>query len=409
MKTLNINGFTILYEYKPTDIVTIRYIVNAGSSSEKSHEEFGCAHYLEHMFFKGTLYKNYKEINRLTSELGDINAYTGTERTVFHIKTLSEDFINSASILNEMFFYPLMDKSEFDKEKTVILEEYQSNIDDPIRFFGTMLNEGFWGTSFGHKTVGNKNSILNMSIDTLNNFRKKYYIVDNMAIAVVGNVKESLVVDTFSKLLDNVSTDHYIKLNSDKIEYGEVDLSEFHFNHKSKQSVIGFTTKGLSSIEHKDINFAGSVFSQGVGGGMHSLLFDRIREELGLCYSVGMGISTFKDVGAISIYCMLDENNINLAKDEIFKIIENVKNNGLDTQLLNISKKQLLFDTACESESSDDYASLVADTYFLNGCKCLSYQDKFDSLKKITNEDIINFANKYYEEGKIKFTTMRNG
>jgi predicted Zn-dependent peptidase len=406
MKILNINGFTLLYEKKPTDITTIRYIVNAGSTSEKSHKEFGSAHFLEHMFFKGTEYHNYKEINRITSELGNINAYTSMERTVFYIKTLSESFKESATILSEMFFHPLMDESEFKKEKTVILEEYQSGIDNPFRFFYGMMNEGFWGTSFGHKIVGNKNSILEMSIDTLNNFRKNNYVIDNVVIAVVGNVEESIVVDTFSLLLDNVPSNHYCKLNSSKIEYNEVDLNELGFNHKSKQSIIGLTVKSISSIEHKSINFCGSVFAQGIGGGMHSMLFDRIREELGLCYNVGTLANTYKDVGELTIYCMLDENNIKLAKEEILGVVKKVREEGFDEQLLNISKKGLLFETACESENSEDYAALVADTYFLNNCKCLSYQDKFESLKKVTNEDIKNFANKYFSEDKMKFVCM---
>jgi len=406
MKILNINGFIILYEKKSTNITTIRYIVNAGSTSEKYHNEFGCAHFLEHMFFKGTEYHNYKDINRITSKLGNINAYTSMERTVFHIDTLYEDFNSAASILSEMFFHPLMDEQEFNKEKTVILEEYQSGIDNPFRFFYGMMNESFWGTAFGHKVVGNKNSIKNMSIDILNNFRKQNYVVDNVVISVVGNIEENEVINTFSKILENVPSDNYTKLNSSKFEYSLVDLSNLSFNHKSKQAIIGLTVKGISSIEHNSMNFCGSVFAQGMGGGMHSLLFDRIREELGLCYSIGTWANTYKDVGELTIYCMLDENNIQLAKDEILKVINKVRENGFDSELLDISKKGLLFDVATESETSSEYASLVADTYFLNGCKYLSYEDKFNSLKNITNKDIKEFANNYFLEDKIKFISM---
>jgi len=269
-----------------------------------------------------------------------------------------------------------------------------------------MLYEGFWGTSFGHKVVGNKNSILNMSIDTLNSFRSNNYVVDNIAIAVVGNIEESEVVNVFSSILENVPSNHYSKLNSSKIEYSEVDLTELGFNHESKQAIIGFTVKGLSSLEQKESNFCNSVFSQGVGGGMHSMLFDRVREELGLCYSVGAWSTAYKDVGDMTIYCMLDKDNINLAKTEIFDILDNVRKNGFDNELLDISKKCLSFNTACESETSSDYAGMVADNYFLNGCECPSYEDRFNSIKKITNEDIIEFSNKYFSEDKIKFVHM---
>lgn len=406
MKILNVNGFNILYEKKATNITSVRYIVNVGSTSEKLKKEFGCAHFLEHMFFKGTEYHNYKDINRITSKIGDINAYTSMERTVFYINTLNEDFNIAASILTEMIFHPLMDESEFNKEKTVILEEYQSGIDNSFRFFYNMMNESFWGTSFGHKIVGNKNSISNMSIETLKSFRERNYLVDNIAIAVVGNIEENNVINIFSKLLEKVPSIHYSKLNSSKFQYSDVDLSTLEFNHKSKQSIIGLTVKGLNSIEHSDVNFCGSVFAEGVGGGMHSLLFDRIREELGLCYTVGIHVNTYKDVGDFTIFCLLDENNIKLAKEEILNVLKKVRENGFDKELLEISKKSLLFSIASESESSSDYAALVADDYFLYGCNFLSFEDKFNNLKKITNEDVISFANNYFTEDKIKFTCM---
>lgn len=406
MKILNVNGFNILYEKKATNIATVRYIVNVGSTSEKLKKEFGCAHFLEHMFFKGTEHHSYKDINRITSKIGDINAYTSMERTVFHINTLTEDFNTAASILTEMIFYPLMDEAEFNKEKTVILEEYQSGVDDSFRFFYNIMNESFWGTSFGHKVVGNKNSISNMSIETLKKFREENYLVDNIAIAVVGNIEENDVINTFSKLLEKVPSIHYSKLNSSKFQYSDVDLSDLAFNHKSKQSIIGLTTKGLSSVEHCDINFCGSVFAEGIGGGMHSLLFDRVREELGLCYTVGMFMNTYKDVGDFTIYCLLDESNIKLAKEEILNILRKVRENGFDKELLEISKKGILFSIASDSENSSDYAALIADNYFSYGCKCLSFEDQFNNLKKITNEDIIKFANNYFSEDKIKFTCM---
>jgi predicted Zn-dependent peptidase len=405
MEIININGFTLLYEKKTTDIVNIRYIVNAGSSSEIDNKEFGAAHYLEHMLFKGTKFHTYKETNKIADNLGDINAFTSREITVFHLTSLREDFNKAAELLSEMFFFPLINEDEFNREKTVIIEEYQSGIDKPSNFFYNMLFESFWGTAFSHKTVGNKNSIQNMTIDTLHNFIKNYYVIDNFVISVVGNIEKNEVIDKFSQILKSAPSSYYNKPIINNINYDSINYNEFRFYHSSKQSAMALMFKGLSSIDNINNNFVGDVFCKGLGQGMSSLLFDRIREELGLCYGISSWLQCYRNCGDLVITSFLDENNIELARDEIFKIIENVKKNGFDQEQLVSLKKNMLFDIARESETSSDYASMIADDYFINNCKIVSYEDKFNALKTITNEDIINFANKYFN-GNAKFVCM---
>lgn len=409
MKVLNVNGFTILHERIPSSkILNIRCVVNAGSSSEK-REEFGVAHYLEHMFFKGTLKKNYKEVNRIVSEIGDTNAYTSRERTVFYISTLTSNFKKAADILTEMVFEPAFPPEEFEKERTVILEEYQSSIDNPNRYFAGISGESFWGTPRGHKVLGNKNTLLNMKLDDLKSFRERFYVIDNLFFVVVGNVSEEEVSNIFGELLANVPSIYYGKKDKSIIDYGDVDCSEFSFNHKSQQSIISIMSKTYGASEDYDTNFVQKVFATGMGSGMHSLLFDRIREELGLCYSIGMSPETYADVGSIYTCCMLDQKNIPLAKEEIFNIYKKVREEGFDLKLLEISKKNLLFGIAGEMEKGEDFAYLFMDNYFRNGCKVYNFEDMQSKIESITNDDIIRFANEYLGEDKCKFISMTQG
>lgn len=405
MKKMNVNGFTVLYERIPSNILNIRCIVNVGSTSETKNN-FGIAHYLEHMFFKGTLKKDYKEVNRITSELGDANAYTSRERTVFHISTLTADFKKAASILVEMLFEPAFPPEEFEKEKTVILEEYQSNLDSPNRYFFSMAGEAFLGTPRGHKVVGNKNSILNMQLKDLKEFRENHYVIDNLAFAIAGNISEEEVLSVFNELLADIPSIYYGKLNRSPIEYGDVDYSEFAFNHKSKQAIIALMSKGLNAKQDYETNHIQSVFTVGIGGGMHSLMFDRIREELGLCYSVGMYPDINKDYGCLTTYCLLDKNNIDTAKMEMLKIYDKVKTEGFDPKLLEISKKNILFSIAEEMESSNGYGYMFMDDYFSNDNITSSFDDMKSKIDTISNDDIIKFANEVLNDDNCKFVKM---
>src|SRR4030042_1127115 len=405
MGILNINGFTVLHYKKPTNIINVRVVVNVGAIAEEKNE-YGVAHYLEHMFFKGTSKHNYKEINRITAELGDINAFTGRDMTVFHITSLKSDFKQAAGILSEMFFDLVFNDDEFKIEKGVITEEYQASMDNPPSYFWNMLTEGFWGSQRGHKILGNRNTISNMTIDNLKNFRERHYKVDNIVFTVVGNIEEAEVSSVFNELLQSVPSSHYEKLNSSMIEQDIVDYTDFIFKHKAKQAVMGFMGKGLSTTEQYDNNYCINVMKVGIGGGMHSLLFDRIREELGLCYSVGASIDSFIDTGHIIIYCLLDDKNIERAKDEILLILNKVKKEGFDDDLLRISKKNLLFDLADDFDDARGYSHLMFDNYFKNGCKLIDFNEREKRINSVTNDDIIKLANEIFKDGQLKFAQM---
>lgn len=118
MKLFNVNGFEVAHEdFGFGDIVNARIIVHAGASRELDERICGVAHYLEHMFFKGTVNRGYKEINKITSELGNSNAYTGRNRTVYYLSFLEQDMDRALGILIEMLFEPAFPAEEFEKRE----------------------------------------------------------------------------------------------------------------------------------------------------------------------------------------------------------------------------------------------------------------------------------------------------
>ena len=125
MKLLEAAGFKVLHEKRSDSLATIRAIVNAGSTSEAEEKDYGVAHFLEHMFFKGTTKQGYKELNKKLTRLGSHNAYTSRDRTVYHMMFLPQKFSTAVDLLTEMIFEAVCDPEEFEKERGVILEEVQ--------------------------------------------------------------------------------------------------------------------------------------------------------------------------------------------------------------------------------------------------------------------------------------------
>lgn len=407
----NINGITVFHEKDSSDIMSIRFIVNAGSSLENS-EEYGVAHFLEHMIFKSTKKRSCEELNRIISDIGYSNAYTGNNSTVFYLNSFVDDFEIALDVLCEMFFEPKLSKEEFEKEKTVILEEYQTMQDDPFSFYFYSTYELLWG-KWGHDILGTPETLSKMSIETIKNFYEKHYTSENICISVVGNIDEEQVLRKLNKnkALSGISIT-YANANEGEVEvevYPKFKTGNHTIYHSSQQSIIGFHYNAFSAEESRKHFFVNEVLCSGLGGGSHSLLNNRLREELGLCYSAGAYNFKYLNNGNISLYCLLEEKNIELACSEILDILNKVKINGFEESFLNTSKKKLIFDLASSIETSSGYSSVVYDDYFIENKYVFDFEEYGNKIKNITNDDIIRYANLLFHYDNCCFVKMIHG
>ena len=395
MELLKIAGFNVLYEQKKSELATVRIVVNAGSTDEKDKKDYGVAHYLEHMFFKGTESKDYKQINMEMSEIGNANAYTHYGRTVYYLSTLGEDYIKALSLLTEMLFEPSLLEEEFEKERNVILEECQARLDNPQGYFFDKSGQIVWGDD-GHEIIGSKETISNMTIEQLKSFRNTYYNKNNIYIVIIGDIAEDdlkkdclMILSKYSGYFDGKSIDK---------EYEEfVPGEDTYLTHDAEQSILGMYFRAWSDYDLKSCKFISDVFENGLGGGMHSLLFDRVREELGLCYSISSYGASCRKKQSTIISTMLDKENIDLAKEEIEKVLDKVKKEGFSEEILRVSKKNVIFNLASSISSPSGYAGAFCDRYFVQGD--INFEMIKELTEKITNKDIIEYANWITEPG----------
>lgn len=398
---LNVKGYKVIFIKHPSHIVNARVVVNAGSSAEEA-DSHGTAHFLEHMFFKGTTKRGYKELNKLAATLGDINAYTSFNKTVYTLSFLRENVEQAVEMLFEMIFSPAFLEDEFNKEKGVITEECQTGLDDPGSFAYYQAIEHLIGGKHGHPIIGTLESINQTTVDKIKKFTSTHYDPQSMAIVIAGNLNSEKVVKIVEKYIPDkfyVDVLHEPNINVD------LNFEDYSFHHKSKQAVLQLIYKGLSAQESQKRNFVSSIFHDAFGQGMQSMLFDRIREELGMCYSIYSYEDSWKNFGFCSINCLLDKKNIDTVYQEVQKLIEQVKKDGISQELFDIAKKQMMYKIASRTETSGGMSTRY-DSYFMKDI--LSFTEIKNKVNKLKNEDVINYAN-YVFDGQEKVVAMTEG
>ncbi|MBO5344950.1 MAG: insulinase family protein, partial [Clostridia bacterium] len=215
------NGLRLVLEQKDTDVVSSNILFFVGSENENKEEE-GFSHFIEHMIFKSSENYSTEEINdKFTFYGADYNAYTSKTATRFIFKCLKENFEPCFEIYSDLLIRPKFDEEEMNKERNVVVEEMKKCEDDPVQvMYQRVMDNYFSGLSCAHDELGNEETIMSVSRETLLAYKNKFYQANNCIISVVGNIEfdelDRIVEKYFSSCFDYESK-HY-NLNKEKIQ-----------------------------------------------------------------------------------------------------------------------------------------------------------------------------------------------
>ena len=392
----------IKYNYKKipnATTATIRVVVNAGSNMEDLP---GTAHFLEHMIFKGTLDNSYEEINKKISRLGSTNAYTSSDKTVFHIVTTVEGIKEATETLLEMVTRPAIDVEELEKEKGVILEEYRSSKDDS---FGFLYDSACFALTNGetHSILGDENSIKSMSDLVIREFYKKHYTQNNICINLVGNLSgftEAAFKKIIQKYESNLQTGELQEPVSFNLKKnGTLDEPQtVNLNFPCQQNYVSLWFNAPNVKENLEANLIADIFCNMIGGGFHSLFSNRLREQLALCYSCNIAMDSIGTQKKFIAYAALGEENIDKCILEMKNIIRDVAAGNFSDEVLEISKANASFNMAKFLQTPSGHAAILDDVFEYGfydpslDLKELSYEKIKDMLYNVSKDDLQNFA-----------------
>ena len=346
------NGVRIVLENIPSvRSVAIGVWIGTGSRDEHAKNN-GISHFLEHMFFKGTKTRNAKEIAEAFDSIGGhVNAFTSKEYTCYYAKVLDNHSAYALETLADMFFNSVFDEEELQKEKNVVLEEIKMYEDTPDDIVHDVLSKAAYGDHpLGYPILGTEKTLSTFNSDSLKDYVHNMYTPDKVVISIAGNVDETFIrqVEAYfgdfqrgkSKATETVPVFHANRAARKK------DTEQAHL-------CIGFN--GLS-IGHDDI-YDLIVMNNIFGGSMSSRLFQEVREEKALAYSVFSYHSSYKDSGFVSIYAGTAANQL----DELFNTIQTTlsvfKDKGITEKELRNSKEQLKGNLMLSLESTNSRMS----------------------------------------------------
>lgn len=290
------NGLRVVSQAMP-GIETAAVALSAGTGARhEGSQESGLAHLFEHMLFKGTARRSARAIaEEIEARGGDLNAWTGRDITVFHARTLAEDLALGLDIIADMVRAPTFDADELEREKQVVLQELGEARDTPSDNVHDHLHAvAFPDQPFGRPILGDDASVLALDRDALVGWLGRYR-PQAMVVSAAGRVDHDALVRQAEALLGDLDGDE-----PDALAAARYQAGEFSDPRRCEQAHV---TLGLEAPSlHADDHYAATLFAIAAGGGMSSRLFQTLREEQGLAYSVYAAHAAYADTGLFSIY-----------------------------------------------------------------------------------------------------------
>ncbi len=330
-RTVLPGGLRVVTEHVPgVRSASIGVWVGVGSRDE-GPTVAGAAHFLEHLLFKATPTRSALDIAEAMDAVGgELNAFTAKEQTCYYAHVLDEDLPLAVDMVSDVVLNGLCRAEDVDVERQVVLEEIAMRDDDPEDLVGDAFLAALFGDHpIGRPVIGTIETIEAMNATQLRGFHLRRYQPDRMVVAVAGNVEHDhtveLVHHAFASRLDPAAE----PARRREGRFRPHSAPELHWNHRdSEQAHLAFGVRAFGRHEGER-RWPLSVLNTVVGGGLSSRLFQRIREERGLAYSVYSSVDTFADTGAFSVYIGCQPENLGKVAALAHGVLEEIAANGI--------------------------------------------------------------------------------
>ena len=402
-KTTFQSGLRLVTEkLEGTKAVTVLVLVGAGSRYENQKIR-GISHFLEHMFFKGAeKFKNTKEVSEAIDSVGgEFNAFTGKEYAGYYVKVASENIEIACDVLSDMLLNSKFAQEEIEKERGVILEEYNMYQDTPTYQIGWNFEQLVFGDQpLGWDQIGTKELITSVMHEDFVKYKQELYTPDNIVVVIAVNVDHKNAVEFVEK---------YFRMEESKKKYdfdallnkngGTVNLTE----KKTEQAhvAVGFPSYPEGHKDHWGVKLLSVI----LGGNMSSRMFLGVREAKGLAYYIHTSTDNYTDGGAFVTNAGVDLKRIDEAVSGIVEEYRKVKDEGVPVSELNKAKSYLKGKIVLGLEDSEEYAHLLGKYELLRG-GAKEPAELTKAIDAVTVDDIKRISKDLLVEKKMKIAVI---
>ena len=393
------NGVRVYGEYLPDmRSVTIGIWAKAGSVME-TQEQNGISHYIEHMLFKGTERRGYQQIAAEIDNIGgQANAFTAKEMTCYYVKVMDERLSVATDVLCDMFCHSVFDAKEMEKEKGVILEEIAMSNDNPEDLAHEKMAETFFaGNAIGKTILGPAENVRRFTREDIREYMDECYYAENVIVAVVGNYDEAWLLDELEKKLGGIQSKG-APLSFPKDELWKPERHYLSIKRDVEQAHVGIGFPAESFLDPR--KYALSAVANLLGGSMSSRLFQKIREEMGMAYSIYCYPAIYSSHGMLAIYAGTSSENAPKAVRAVLEEVKRLKKELITPEELHNTKEQLRGNFILGQESSAAKMNSIGKNVLLGGSP-LSEEDVLESLNQVDMDAVREAVDMVFDEEKM--------
>lgn len=374
--------------------VTMGILVHTGASVESDKED-GISHFIEHMMFKGTKKRTAFKISDEMDRIGaQMNAFTGKDLTCYYAKSTTGHAEEAFEILADLFLNSTFPEDEMSREKGVIIEEINMNEDTPDDLCLDMLSRAYYGErGYGRNILGPRKNVEGFTRDDIKGYMQRRYCSDNIVISMAGNIDiniaEAMVEKHFAGIQKCCCSKTNVKVELQaKSLYKTKDIEQVH---------IGIA---FPSVKRYDKLFdATQIMNAILGGSMSSRLFQSVREELGLAYTVYSYISTYCETGTLAVYAGVNAEKYKQSAEAIYSCVNDLRKKNISEEEFLRGKEQLISSQIFAQESTSSQMLLFGKELLYRG-RVYNFEDRVNKISSVTLKDVldaidVNFDDKF--------------
>lgn len=400
-KTVLDNGVRFVSEqFDHMRSVSLGIWVDTGSRDEDGVNN-GISHFIEHMIFKGTKDRNSLQIAKELDIIGGLtNAFTGKDNTCFYSRVLGKHFTHLAGILSDIFLSSTFDPDDMERERQVILQEISMVEDTPDDNIHVLFNNLFWvDYPIGMPILGTEKTVSGIGRETILSHMDKFYAPDKILVAAAGDIDHESLISCLKPVFESVPEGDLVPGRSAPISNTGVAA---HFKDLEQ---VHICLGGNAPSQKDEKRFACAILNTILGGNMSSRLFQEIRENLGLAYSVYSFSSSYVDAGLFGIYVGTSSLNVNPVLEAIKKEIEAIKKGGLSESDIAAAKEYLIGGICLSSEGPDPLMMRIAKNELVYK-RHVPYEELFSKLNRVTVDAVIEVVHEIFQGDKISLATL---
>jgi len=398
------NGLIVLSEeMSHIRSISIGIWMKSGSRDETA-ERNGISHFTEHMVFKGTTSRSAKEIAREVDSIGgNMDAFTGKETICFNIKVLDEHLPVALDILSDLVLNPTFDSKDIAREKGVILEEIKMDEDNPDYLVHELFTQSFWKDhALGKPILGTKETVRSFDQGSLFEFYRQRFTPNNMIISAAGNLNHREFVELIGARFAGLKS----VANGFHQPAPAITPRIITRNKKSLEQVQLCLGVPSHPISHEK-RYVSYVLNTVLGGGMSSRLFQKIREDQGLAYSIYSDLNPYRDTGCLAVFAGTSLESTPRVVDSVLAEFRELKTEPMAAEELRRAKDHLKGSLMLSLESSTSRMSNLArqEMYFE---RFFSLDETIEQIEAVTTDEISEMSGQLFQSDRIAVTVLGN-